>query len=115
MIEVEALTKRYGARTAVDAVSFSVPSGRVTGLLGPNGAGKSTTMRMILGLVRPSSGVAHLDGRALAAHPDPIPVVGGVFAGGAATHPGHSGRDHLRAIAATHGIGRVRVEEALEQ
>src|SRR5690606_8810071 len=72
MITAENLTKRFGARTAVDDASFTVKPGKVTGFLGPNGAGKSTTMRMIMGLDRPTSGRTTVNGRTFAEHPDPL-------------------------------------------
>ena len=71
MIEAHALTKRYGDKTAVDSIDFTVPPGSVTGFLGPNGAGKSTTMRMIVGLDRPSSGVVTVNGKPYAQHRSP--------------------------------------------
>ena len=82
MITVEALTKRYGDKTAVDSLSFTVRPGIVTGFLGPNGSGKSTTMRIIAGLDRPTSGRALVDGRPYAAHAAPLQR-GRAAAGGA--------------------------------
>ena len=76
MIEAHGLTKTYGKRTAVDGVTFTVQPGRVTGFLGPNGAGKSTTMRLILGLDRPTSGRVLVNGRPYAQHPSPLKEVG---------------------------------------
>ena len=105
MIEATALTKRYGSKTAVDAVSFAIQPGRVTGFLGPNGAGKSTTMRMIVGLHRPTSGTVTVDGKAYRDLRAPLTEVG-ILLDARAYHPGRSARDHLRALAATHGIGR---------
>lgn len=113
MIVAEQLTKRFGDKTAVDGVSFTVQPGRVTGFLGPNGAGKSTTMRMIVGLDRPTSGsvtVAGQDYRSLRA---PLTEVG-VLLDAKAVHTGRSARNHLRAMAATHGIPRTRVDEVIE-
>ena len=112
MIEAHALTKRYGARTAVDAIDLSIPAGRVTGFLGPNGAGKSTTMRMILGLDRPSAGDVTVNGRPYRAHPAPLHEVGALLDAKAA-HGGRSAYKHLLAVAATHGIGRARVREVI--
>ncbi|MFC0681268.1 ABC transporter ATP-binding protein [Lysobacter korlensis] len=112
MIEAQELTKRYGDTTAVDSVTFTVAPGTVTGFLGPNGAGKSTTMRMILGLDRPTSGTVAVNGRPLRRHPAPLREVGAHL--GVATHPGRSARSHLRAIAATHRIAAARVDEVLE-
>lgn len=113
MITVEALTKRYGDKTAVDDLSFTVRPGIVTGFLGPNGSGKSTTMRVIAGLDRPSSGTALVDGRCYAEHPAPLQEVG-LLLEAKAIHTSRTARDHLRALAATHGIGRRRVEEVIE-
>jgi ABC-2 type transport system ATP-binding protein len=113
MIEVEHLTKRFGATTAVDDLSFTVRPGTVTGFLGPNGAGKSTAMRAIAGLVRPTSGTTRVNGRAVTDHAAPLTEIGTLLDAGA-THPGRTARSHLRALAATHGIGRDRVREVLE-
>lgn len=113
MIEVDRLTKHYGDKVAVDDLSFTVRPGIVTGFLGPNGAGKSTTMRMILGLDRPSSGSATVNGRPLVAHRAPIREIGALLEA-KAIHPGRSARDHLLALAATTGISRQRVDEVLD-
>jgi len=112
MIEATSLTKRYGARTAVDAIDFTVRPGQVTGFLGPNGAGKSTTMRMIVGLDRPSSGRVTVNGRPYAEHRAPLREVGALL-DAKAVHTGRSARNHLRAIAATHGIPVRRVDEVI--
>ncbi|MEQ4301209.1 ATP-binding cassette domain-containing protein [Plantactinospora sp. B6F1] len=112
MIEVQALTKRYGGTLAVDELSFSVTPGQVTGFLGPNGAGKSTTMRMIVGLDRPTAGTVTVAGRPYRDHPAPLCQVGTLL--DAAAHRGRSARSHLLALAQTHGIGRRRVDEVLE-
>ncbi|GAA1765046.1 ABC transporter ATP-binding protein [Agromyces humatus] len=112
MIEVEHLTKRFGATTAVDDLSFTVRPGTVTGFLGPNGAGKSTAMRAIAGLVRPTSGTTRVNGRPIADHAAPLTEVGTLLGPGA-VHPGRTARAHLRALAATHGFGRARVDEVL--
>ncbi len=112
MIEVDHLTKRYGATTAVDDLSFRVEAGSVTGFLGPNGAGKSTTMRTVLGLDRPTSGSATVGGRAYADHRAPLHVVGALLEA-RAVHRGRSARDHLLALARTHAIPARRVDEVL--
>jgi ABC-2 type transport system ATP-binding protein len=112
MIEAQALTKRYGDTVAVDSLSFTVPPGQVTGFLGPNGAGKSTTMRMIVGLDRPTSGAVTVNGRPYRDHPDPLRQVGALLETGSA-HRGRRGRTHLVALAQTHGIPRARVGEVL--
>jgi ABC-2 type transport system ATP-binding protein len=113
MIHVEHLTKTYGSTRAVDDLSFAVRPGIVTGFLGPNGAGKSTTMRMILGLDRPTSGRATVNGKVLADHPAPLTQIGSLLEA-KAIHPKRSARNHLRALAATTGIGARRVDEVLE-
>ncbi len=113
MIVAEGLTKRYGATTAVDGMSFRVEPGRVTGFLGPNGAGKSTTMRMVVGLDRPTAGRVTVGGHAYVDAPAPLREVGALLEA-RALHPGRSARDHLRALGATHGIGAGRVDEVLE-
>ncbi|MDQ1122003.1 ABC transporter ATP-binding protein [Microbacterium trichothecenolyticum] len=113
MIVAQHLTKRYGDKTAVDDVSFTVAPGRVTGFLGPNGAGKSTTMRMIVGLDRPSSGQVTVSGQDYRRLRSPLTEVG-VLLDAKAVHTGRSARNHLRAMAATHGIGRARVDEVIE-
>ncbi|GLK16795.1 ABC transporter ATP-binding protein [Herbiconiux flava] len=112
MIEATSLTKRYGPRTAVDAIDFTVRPGQVTGFLGPNGAGKSTTMRMIVGLDRPTSGRVTVNGRPYAEHRAPLREVGALL-DAKAVHTGRSARNHLRAIAATHGIPVRRVDEVI--
>ncbi|MFI6522171.1 ABC transporter ATP-binding protein [Spirillospora sp. NPDC050679] len=113
MIELRDLTKRYGDRTAVHGLTLTVEPGKVTGFLGPNGAGKSTTMRMILGLDRPTSGTALIDGRPYAAFPRPLREVGALL-DAKALHPGRSARAHLVALARSNGIPTARVDEALE-
>ncbi|HEY8721161.1 ABC transporter ATP-binding protein [Pengzhenrongella sp.] len=113
MIEAHGLTKRYGAKTAVDNVSFTVHPGKVTGFLGPNGAGKSTTMRMIVGLDRPSAGTVTVNGRPYAEHRAPMREVGALL-DAKAFHTGRTAHNHLLAMAATHGIGKLRVQEVIE-
>ena len=103
MIEARGLTKRYGDKTAVDNLSFSVRPGVVTGFLGPNGAGKSTTIRMILGLDAPSAGSVTVNGRPYSAQAAPLREVGALLEA-KAVHKGRSARDHLLALAATTGI-----------
>ena len=112
-VEFRGLTKRFGGFTAVDDLTFTVEPGRITGFLGPNGAGKTTSLRMALGLVRPTSGAVTIDGQAYADLADPLGTVGAALE---ATnfHPGRSGRDHLRVLAATSGIPVARVDELLE-
>ena len=113
MIEVRNLTKRYGDRTAVDQVTFTVRPGVVTGFLGPNGAGKSTTMRMILGLDAPTEGVVTIDNRPFAALPSPMREVGALL-DAKAIHGGRSAYNHLLCLAQTNDIPRRRVAEVLE-
>jgi len=112
MIEAHGLTKRYGSKTAVDDVSFTVHPGKVTGFLGPNGAGKSTTMRMIVGLDRPTHGTVTVNGRPYAEHRAPLREVGALL-DAKAIHTGRSAHNHLLAMAATHGIGKARVREVI--
>lgn len=114
MIEVRGLTKRYGDVLAVDDLSFDVEPGKVTGFLGPNGAGKSTTMRMVLGLDRPTSGTALVNGRPFASLAEPLREVGALLDPGS-VHPGRTGRGHLRVAARTNGIPQRRVAEVIEQ
>jgi ABC-2 type transport system ATP-binding protein len=113
MIEVRELTKRYGPKTAVDGLTFTVRPGIVTGFLGPNGAGKSTTMRMIMGLDRSSSGSATIDGRPYGQLKAPMHEVGALLEA-RAVHTGRSALNHLRAMAATTGIPRSRVDEVID-
>ena len=113
MIEVEQVTKRYGDKVAVDDLSFTVKPGIVTGFLGPNGAGKSTTMRVILGLDKPTSGHATVSGKSYRDLPAPLHEVGAMLEA-RAIHTGRSAFHHLIALARTHGIGRRRVEEVIE-
>ncbi|MFI6427490.1 ABC transporter ATP-binding protein [Promicromonospora sp. NPDC050880] len=113
MIKATGLTKRYGAKTAVDGVTFTVQPGQVTGFLGPNGAGKSTTMRMIVGLDRPTAGSVTVNGKPYAAHRRPLAEVGALL-DAKAVHTGRTARNHLLAMAATHGIPTRRVDEVIE-
>ncbi len=113
MIEAQALSKRYGTKTAVDAVSFTVQPGKVTGFLGPNGAGKSTTMRMIVGLDNPTAGRATVNGLPYTKHKAPLRELGALL-DAKAVHPRRSAYTHLRALAATHGIPNGRVKEVIE-
>jgi ABC-2 type transport system ATP-binding protein len=111
-VEVRSLTKRYGSTVAVDALSFAVARGQITGFLGPNGAGKSTTLRALLGLVRPTSGEARVEGEPYAALREPLQTVGAVLEA-ENFHPARSGRNHLRVLAAASGIPTGRVDEVL--
>src|ERR1700712_3597164 len=112
MIELQGLTKRYGDKTAVDDLTFTVRPGVVTGFLGPNGSGKSTTMRMLLGLDRPTSGHSVINGRPYADFPAPLREVGALLEA-KAIHTGRSARNHLLAMAATNGIPSRRVDEVI--
>ncbi|MBW8487728.1 ATP-binding cassette domain-containing protein [Actinomadura parmotrematis] len=114
MITLRDLTKRYGDRVAVDGLSLDLRPGQVTGFLGPNGAGKSTTMRMILGLDRPTRGQALIDGRPYAALDRPLRCVGALL-DARAVHPGRSARAHLRAMAASNAVPARRVDQVLEE
>ncbi|MEU9993638.1 ATP-binding cassette domain-containing protein [Streptomyces sp. NPDC048045] len=113
MIDVQQLTKRYGEKTAVDGLDFTVKPGTVTGFLGPNGAGKSTTMRVIVGLDAPTSGSVTVNGQRYARHQAPLQEVGALLEA-KSIHPGRSAYNHLRALALTHGIPRRRVDEVIE-
>jgi ABC-2 type transport system ATP-binding protein len=114
MISVRGLTKRYGDVTAVDDLTFEVEAGKVTGFLGPNGAGKSTTMRVVLGLDRPTAGSAVVNGRRYVELAAPLREVGALLDANA-MHPARTGRAHLRIAAHTNGIPVVRVDEVLDQ
>jgi ABC-2 type transport system ATP-binding protein len=112
-IVVSGLTKRFGNIMAVDALSFTVEPGHVTGFLGPNGAGKTTTLRMLVGLVAPDAGTATISGRRYSASPSPGRLVGVVLEA-AGFHPGRSGRDHLRVYCTACGYPLSRADEVLE-
>ncbi len=113
MIEVNRLVKRYGEKTAVNGLTFTVRAWIVTGFLGPNGAGKSTTMRMIMGLDRPMAGTATVGGKAYAQWSAPLTEVGALLEA-RAIHPGLTARQYLLALGATEGIGARRVREVLD-
>jgi ABC-2 type transport system ATP-binding protein len=113
MIQVQALTKRYGSTTAVDGLSFAVQPGRVTGFLGPNGAGKSTTMRVIIGLDAADSGRAVVDGRRYRDLDWPLREVG-AHLDAKSFHPGLTAERHLLALARANAIDRSRVPKVLE-
>ena len=113
MIRVEGVTKRYGAHTAVDHVTFTAEPGRVTGFLGPNGAGKSTTMRVIVGLTPPTTGAAHVLGRRFTELPNPGLEVG-VLLDASAQHGGRTGREILTLARKTMGLRADRVDEMLD-
>ncbi|TWD13907.1 ABC-2 type transport system ATP-binding protein [Marihabitans asiaticum] len=112
-LEISNLSKKFGGFTAVDDLTFTVEPGRVTGFLGPNGAGKTTTLRMLLGLVNPTSGSATIGGRRYRDLDNPLGTVGAALE---ATnfHPGRSGRNHLRVMAAAAGLPNSRVDELLD-
>ncbi|GLY64698.1 hypothetical protein Atai01_13170 [Amycolatopsis taiwanensis] len=114
MIEVRQLTKRYGATPAVDGLTFTVRPGSVTGFLGPNGAGKSTTMRAVLGLDKPTSGEARVNGRSFADSTWPLHEVGALLDANA-VHGGRTAFDHLYCLARSNRIGRRRVTAVLDQ
>ncbi|MGE5635570.1 MAG: ABC transporter ATP-binding protein [Nocardioidaceae bacterium] len=112
-IEIEGLSKRFGAVQAVRDLSFSVHAGRVTGFLGPNGAGKSTTLRALLGLIHADAGDATFGGRHYADLPHPSGHVGAVLEN-TSFHPGRRGRDHLRVLATAGRHPARRVDEVLD-
>ncbi|MBT2400579.1 ABC transporter ATP-binding protein [Streptomyces sp. ISL-100] len=113
-IDVQDLTKEYGTKRAVDRLTFSVRPGRVTGFLGPNGAGKSTTMRLVLGLDRPTSGTATIGGRQYTRIDDPLREVGALLDAQSA-HGSRTARNHLLALAVSNEIPVRRVGEVLEE
>ncbi|MBT2421657.1 ABC transporter ATP-binding protein [Streptomyces sp. ISL-22] len=113
MIELEGLTKRYGEKVAVNNLTFTVRPGMVTGFLGPNGAGKSTTMRMILGLDRPTAGDVRIDGKHYDQLKDPLTYIGALLEA-KAWHGGRSAYNHLLCLAQSNGIPKRRVAEVLE-
>ncbi|MBI2711118.1 MAG: ABC transporter ATP-binding protein [Actinobacteria bacterium] len=113
MIEVQALTKRYGAHTAVEDLSFTAPAGAVTGVIGPNGAGKTTTFRCLLGLVDPTGGRALIGGQPYRALEAPRTCVGAVLET-TGFHPARTGRSHLRVLARAAGIDPARVDDVLD-
>ncbi|MFJ4437613.1 ATP-binding cassette domain-containing protein [Streptomyces sp. NPDC088923] len=113
-IDVHELTKEYGGSRVLDGLTFSLAPGRVTGFLGPNGSGKSTTLRLLLGLARPTSGTALVDGRPYPALTTPLRRVGALLDADAA-HPRRSARDHLRVQAASNGIPAARADEVLDR
>ena len=114
MIRVQGLTKRYGDVRAVEDLTFDVAAGKVTGFLGPNGAGKSTTMRMVVGLDRPTAGTATVNGRRYRDLAAPLHEVGALLDAGA-MHPGRTGRAQLRIGARTNGIPLSRVDDVIDQ
>ncbi|MFJ4782596.1 ABC transporter ATP-binding protein [Streptomyces sp. NPDC088794] len=113
MIEARDLTKRYGSRTAVDRLTFSVRPGRVTGFLGPNGAGKSTTMRLALGLDTPTSGTVTVAGHRYAELPAPLRTVGALL-DARGVHGGRTARSYLTGLAASNRLPRHRVADVLD-
>ncbi|GAA1552786.1 ATP-binding cassette domain-containing protein [Brevibacterium picturae] len=112
MITFESLTKTYGPKRAVDDISLTIGTGKVTGFLGPNGAGKSTAMRMLLGLDRPTSGKALIGGRPYVELPHPLSTVGALLEPRTG-HPGQSARSHLLGKARSNGIPSRRVTAVL--
>jgi ABC-2 type transport system ATP-binding protein len=113
MITLDNLTKRYGEKTAVDHLAFKIQPGMVTGFLGPNGAGKSTTMRMILGLDRPTQGTVLINGRPYRDMTYPLRTIGALL-DSRTGHPGQSARSHLLGMARSNRIPTRRVDDVLE-
>lgn len=113
MIQVEHLTKRYGAKVAVNDLSFALEPGKITGFLGPNGSGKSTTMRCIMGLDAPTEGNVLIAGKRPQELRSPLTTIGALL-DGKAFHPARTARSQLSAIARTHGIPKQRVDDVLE-
>jgi ABC-2 type transport system ATP-binding protein len=114
MIEASGLTKDYGDKRAVDGLTFTVEPGIVTGFLGPNGSGKSTTMRLIIGLDKPSSGTVTVNGKRYREYPAPLHEVGALLEA-RAVHTGRSAYNHLLALGQTHGVPRKRVNDLIER
>jgi ABC-2 type transport system ATP-binding protein len=114
LIEAQGLTKDYGAKRAVDGLTFTVEPGIVTGFLGPNGSGKSTTMRLILGLDRPTAGTVTVNGKHYRDFPAPLHEVGALLEA-RAVHTGRSAYNHLLALGQTHGVPKARVNELIER
>src|SRR5437763_16696406 len=113
MIEARGLTKRYGDKLAVDQLSFTVEPGRITGFLGPNGAGKATTMRLILGLDRPTRGSVTVHGKEVGRHAYPMHEIGALL-DAKAVHGARSAYNHLLCLAQANGIPRARGGQVLE-
>lgn len=113
-VEIHDLTKTFGQVTAVRRVSFTAPAGKVTGLLGPNGSGKTTTLRVALGLVRPTAGQALIGGVPYGRLTRPRHTVGALLEA-TGFHPGRRARDHLRVLAAAERMPDHRVDEVLDQ
>jgi len=113
LIEIEGLTKRFGAFTAVDNVSFTVARGEVMGFLGPNGAGKSTTMRMLAGFMLPSAGTARICGHDVVDSPVAAKRSLGFLPEGAPTYPEMAVEDFLRFCARIRGVGAAEVARAM--
>jgi len=114
MLTIDGLTKRHGSRTVLANVTFQALPGRVTGFLGPNGAGKSSTLRILLGLDRPASGAALVDGRPYRNLRDPLRTVGSMLDGSGA-HRSRTALNHLAWVARSNGIPKRRVSDVLEQ
>ena len=113
-LQVQGLTKAFGGVMALREVSFTAPAGKITALLGPNGSGKTTTLRVALGLVRPTAGTVLIGGVPYASLSRPRRCVGAVL-GPAGLHPGRRARDHLRVLAAAAGVPDRRAAELLDQ
>jgi len=113
-LEIDGVTKRYGDRTVVDGLTFTVRPGRVTGFLGPNGSGKSTTMKILLDLASADEGRTAIGGSRYRDLPDPARTVG-VLLEANAFHPGRSGRSHLRMLADAIGVPVARADALLEE
>lgn len=114
MLTIDGLTKCHGSRTVISDVTFHALPGRVTGFLGPNGAGKSSTLRILLGLDRPTAGTALIDGQPYRSMRDPLRIVGSMLDGSGA-HPSRTARNHLGWVARSNGIPQSRVQAVLDQ
>ena len=115
MIRLKNLTKRYGKFTAVDGISLDVPRGELFGLLGPNGAGKTTTMRMIAGILRPTSGSVHVDDVDLLRHPLQAKARIGFIPDRPFVYDKLTGGEFLRFAAALYGQDGAAVERRIDE
>ena len=114
MIDVQNLTKHYGAVKAVDEISFTAPDGQITGLLGPNGAGKTTALRMITGLIKPQSGTVHVDGHDVTENPQAVRESLGMQGDAGGVYPYLTPREHLRFYGRFYSLSAKELEERIE-
>lgn len=115
MISLQRLTKRFGLQTAVNSLTLDIPAGQIVGLLGPNGAGKSTTLKMLTGLLAPTSGTATICGHDLLAHPMEVKRHVGFVPDSGAVFESLSGLEYLEMVAALYGIPPAAARERIRQ